>query len=77
MVGLIGGHAAVPRHAFEKAYAARLVDQRVPQPAFRARVTLGCDRTCCVCALKHAELLDVALNIEDGDIGDDPWSPMA
>jgi putative restriction endonuclease len=56
----------------EKAYAARLVNQRVHQPAFRARVMLAYEGTCCVCTLKHPELLDAAHIIEDGDDGGDP-----
>jgi putative restriction endonuclease len=51
----------------EKAYAARLVRQRVHQPAFRAQVMLAYDRQCAVCVLKHVELLDAAHIIEDGD----------
>lgn len=50
----------------EKAYSARLVRQRVHQPAFRARVMLAYNRTCAVCVLKHVELLDAAHIIEDG-----------
>lgn len=49
----------------ERAYATRLVEQRVHQPAFRARVMLAYDGTCCVCMLKHPELLDAAHIIED------------
>lgn len=52
--------------ALEKAYAERLVQHRVHQPAFRARVMLAYNSTCCVCALKHPELLDAAHIIEDG-----------
>lgn len=49
----------------EKLYAARIVQQRVHQPAFRARVMLAYDRQCTVCNLKHVELLDAAHIIED------------
>ena len=49
----------------EKLYAARIVQQRVHQPAFRARVMLAYDRQCTVCDLKHVELLDAAHIIED------------
>lgn len=56
----------------EKAYAARMVRQRVHQPAFRARVMLAYEGACCVCELKHAVLLDAAHIIEDGRPGGDP-----
>ena len=56
----------------EKAYAARVVQQRVHQPAFRARVMLAYEGTCCVCTLKHPELLDAAHIVEDGQEGGDP-----
>lgn len=49
----------------EKLYAARIVQQRVHQPTFRARVMLAYDRQCTVCDLKHVELLDAAHIIED------------
>ena len=61
-----------PLSPIEKAYAARLVNQRVHQPAFRARVMLAYEGTCAVCTLKHPELLDAAHIIEDGNEGGDP-----
>jgi len=63
---------AQPLSLIEKAYAARLVNQRVHQPAFRARVMLAYEGTCCVCTLKHPELLDAAHITEDGAEGGDP-----
>ncbi|QOK23869.1 HNH endonuclease [Janibacter indicus] len=51
----------------EKRYVARLVDQRVHQPRFRARVMLAYKRQCCVCSLKHASLLDAAHITPDND----------
>jgi putative restriction endonuclease len=63
---------AQPLSPIEKAYAARLVQQRVHQPAFRARVMLAYEGTCCVCTLKHPELLDAAHITEDGADGGDP-----
>lgn len=51
--------------AIEKAYAERLVRQRVHQPAFRARVLLAYRSRCAVCTLKHPDLLDAAHIIED------------
>ena len=61
-----------PLSPIEKAYAERLVHQRVHQPAFRARVMLAYEGTCCVCTLKHPELLDAAHITEDGADGGDP-----
>lgn len=55
----------------ERAYAARTVQQRVHQPAFRARVMLAYEGRCTVCTLKHPELLDAAHIIEDGQPGGD------
>ena len=63
---------AQPLSPIEKAYAARLVQQRVHQPAFRARVMLAYEGTCCVCTLKHPELLDAAHITEDGADRGDP-----
>jgi putative restriction endonuclease len=63
------GHQLSP---IEKAYAARIIQQRVHQPAFRARIMLAYDGQCTVCNLKHPELLDAAHIIEDGAPGGDP-----
>ena len=49
----------------EKLYAARIVQQRVHQPAFRARIMLAYECQCAVCNLKHVELLDAAHIVED------------
>lgn len=57
--------AAQPLSPIEKAYALRIVNQRVHQPAFRARVMLAYDGQCTVCTLKHPELLDAAHITED------------
>lgn len=64
-----------PLSALERAYATRLVQQRVHQPAFRARVMLAYDGRCCVCSLKHPELLDAAHIIEDGADQGEPVVP--
>lgn len=53
----------------ERRYAQRTVKQRLHQPVFRARVMHAYARTCAVCHLKHAELLDAAHIIEDGAEG--------
>lgn len=70
---LIDGDAGLS--PVEKEYATRLVEQRVHQPAFRARVMLAYDGTCCVCRLKHPELLDAAHIIEDAADQGDPVVP--
>jgi putative restriction endonuclease len=59
----------------EKAYAERMVQQRVHQPAFRARIMLAYDGACTVCTLKHPELLDAAHIIEDASEHGDPVVP--
>lgn len=64
-----GGRGLSP---IEKAYAERLVRQRVHQPAFRARVMLAYEGTCTVCELRHPELLDAAHIIEDKSSFGDP-----
>lgn len=50
----------------EKAYAARIVQQRLHQPVFRGRVLLAYESQCAICNLKHSELLDAAHIIADG-----------
>ncbi|UOQ88050.1 HNH endonuclease [Agromyces endophyticus] len=52
----------------ERRYAERVVRQRLHQPMFRARVLRAYDATCAVCSLKHAELLDAAHIVADGDL---------
>lgn len=64
--------SGTPLSPVEKEYAARIVQQRVHQPAFRARVMLAYEGTCTVCELRHPELLDAAHIIEDGQVGGDP-----
>ena len=64
-----------PLSPLERAYAERLVQQRVHQPAFRARIMLAYSGTCCVCRLKHPELLDAAHIIEDHDSRGDAVVP--
>lgn len=51
----------------ERAYAQRLVRQRVHQPAFRARVLVAYRSQCAICTLKHPDLLDAAHIVEDRD----------
>lgn len=50
-----------------RAYRMQQVQQRVHQPAFRARVLVAYRRTCAICRLQHSELLDAAHIIPDHD----------
>jgi putative restriction endonuclease len=56
----------------ERRYADRLIRQRVHQPEFRARIMLAYESRCTICSLRHAELLDAAHIIADGDDGGEP-----
>ena len=56
----------------EKRYAERVVRARLHQPEFRARVIRAYHATCAICSLKHADLLDAAHIIGDGQDGGDP-----
>src|SRR5665647_219201 len=56
----------------ERRYAERVVQARLHQPEFRARVIRAYRATCAICSLKHADLLDAAHIIGDGDNGGDP-----
>jgi putative restriction endonuclease len=49
----------------EKRYVEQTVRQRVHQPVFRAQILTAYARTCAICRLKHAELLDAAHIIPD------------
>ena len=53
--------------AIDKRYVAQVVNRRVHQPVFRARVILAYSRTCTICRLNHPELLDAAHIIPDRD----------
>jgi putative restriction endonuclease len=56
----------------EKVYAARMTRQRLHQPIFRERVLHAYSSKCAVCRLRHAELLDAAHIIGDGEDDGDP-----
>jgi putative restriction endonuclease len=56
----------------EKVYAARMTKQRLHQPIFREQVLHAYSSSCAVCHLRHAELLDAAHIIGDGEEGGDP-----
>jgi putative restriction endonuclease len=58
--------------AAEKRYAERVVRSRLHQPEFRGRVIRAYRATCAICSLKHADLLDAAHIIGDGEQGGDP-----
>jgi putative restriction endonuclease len=58
--------------AAEKRYADRVVQARLHQPVFRGRVIRAYRATCAICSLKHADLLDAAHIIGDGEDGGDP-----
>lgn len=49
----------------ERRYAERLVQQRLHQPEFRARVIHAYQTRCAVCTLRHGDLLDAAHIIGD------------
>lgn len=48
-------------------YAERITKARLHQRVFRSQVLLAYDGKCCICRLKHAELLDAAHIISDGE----------
>lgn len=52
---------------YERRYAERVVKTRLHQPMFRARVLRAYASACAICNLKHAELLDAAHIIADGE----------
>jgi len=56
----------------EKRYAERVVRARLHQPEFRGRVIRAYQATCTICSLRHADLLDAAHIIGDGEDGGDP-----
>lgn len=58
-----------------RAYALRLVKQRLHQVGFRERVLTAYQRTCAVCRLRHEELLDASHIIPDGRPRGDPIIP--
>ena len=49
----------------QRSYAERVVQKRLHQPVFRARVLHAYLATCAVCQLRHPELLDAAHIIDD------------
>lgn len=48
-----------------RSYAQRVIQQRLHQPMFRARVINAYERSCTVCHLRHPDLLDAAHIVAD------------
>lgn len=74
-----GDHIDIPELVAEedarRAYALRLVKQRLHQVGFRERVLTAYQRTCAVCRLRHDALLDASHIIPDGRPRGDPIIP--
>jgi putative restriction endonuclease len=64
-----------PPGAPQRAYAARLVQERLHQPVFRSRVLRAYQSSCAICRLRHAELLDAAHILPDGHRLGEPVVP--
>ncbi len=56
-------------------YAERLTRLRLHQPVFRARVLRAYESSCAMCRLRHAQLLDAAHIIADGQPNGQPVLP--
>lgn len=56
-------------------YAERLTKTRLHQRVFRSQVLLAYDGKCAICRLRHAELLDAAHIIADGQPDGEPVVP--
>lgn len=54
-----------------RAYADRVVRERLHQPVFRAQVLAAYDNRCALCRLRHLELLDAA-HIRSDSLGGEP-----
>jgi len=59
----------------QRAYVERLTRARLHQPVFRTRVLRAYEERCAMCRLHHAELLDAAHIIPDGQPNGDPVVP--
>lgn len=66
-----------PEHMDDDArkYALRMTKARLHQPVFRAQVLQAYQGKCCICRLKHTELLDAAHIIGDGQPNGQPIVP--
>ncbi|HHJ14719.1 MAG TPA: HNH endonuclease [Gammaproteobacteria bacterium] len=72
---LSGLHVAEAQDGVRRAYITATVRQRVHQRAFRERVLHAYHEQCAMCRLRHAELLDAAHIIPDGEPDGDPVVP--
>lgn len=59
----------------QREYVERITRARLHQPVFRARVLRAYNERCAMCRLHHAELLDAAHIIPDGQPKGDPVVP--
>jgi putative restriction endonuclease len=59
----------------QREYVERITQARLHQPVFRARVLRSYHERCAMCRLHHAELLDAAHIIPDGQPKGDPVVP--
>jgi len=67
-----GFRAAEPSDAGRRQYVTTVVRQRLHQRGFRERVLDAYKQQCALCRLRHAELLDAAHIIPDGEPGGEP-----
>jgi putative restriction endonuclease len=61
-------HALREASEADRNYVSQVVQKRVHQPIFRARVMVAYSKTCTICQLKHPGLLDAAHIVPDSDI---------
>jgi len=66
-------HVAESLDASIRAYATTVVQRRLHQDGFRARVLQAYDSMCAVCRLRHRNLLDAAHILPDSHPLGDPW----
>ena len=59
----------------DRSYALRETRQRLHQPRFREQVLIAYKRSCAICELRHAELLDAAHIIKDSEPDGDAIVP--
>lgn len=59
----------------QRRYGERVARVRLHQPEFRARVIVAYEKRCSICELKHAELLDAAHIVPDGQPLGEPVVP--
>ena len=67
-----GFRAAEPSDTGRRQYVTAVVRQRLHQRGFRERVIDAYKQQCALCRLRHAELLDAAHIIPDGEPGGEP-----